>query len=110
MIPYVIGDIYFNKSLCDLGASINLMSLSIFKKLGLGQVKPTMMSLQLANRSVKHPKVVIKDMLVKVDKLIFQVEFIMLDMEEHKEVPLILGRPFLATARALIDTEERKLE
>ena len=45
MIPYVIGDIYFNKSLCDLGANINLMSLSIFKKLGLGQVKPTMMSL-----------------------------------------------------------------
>ena len=55
-IPFVIDDIYFNKSLYDLSASINLMPLSIFMKLGVGEVKPTMVSLQLANRSINHPK------------------------------------------------------
>ena len=109
-IPCVIGDVYFNKALCDLGASINLMPLSIFRKLGIGEVKPTMVSLQLADRSIKHPRGIIEDVLVKVDKLIFPVDFIVLDMEEDREVPLILGRPFLATGRALIDVQEGKLE
>ena len=109
-IPCVIGDIYFNKALCDLGASINLMPLSIFRKLGVGEVKPTMMSLQLADRSIKHPRGIIEDVLVKLDKLIFPVDFVVLDMEEDREVPLILGRPFLATRRALIDVQEGKLE
>ena len=69
-----------------------------------------MVSLQLADRSIKHPRGIIKDVLVKVDKLIFPADFIVLDMEEDREVPLILGRPFLATGRALIYVEEGKLE
>ncbi|KAL5564470.1 hypothetical protein UlMin_027634 [Ulmus minor] len=108
-IPCTIGDFEFDKVLCDLGASINLMPLSIFKKLSLGEVKPTTVSLQLADRSIKHPRGIIKDVLVKVDKFIFPADFIVLDVEEDREVPLILGRPFLATGRTLIDVHQGKL-
>ncbi|XP_073277634.1 uncharacterized protein [Primulina huaijiensis] len=96
-------------ALCDLGASINLMPFSVFRKLGLGEPKPTRMSLQLADRSVKYPRGVIEDVLVKVDKFIFPADFVVLDMEEDMEMPLILGRPFLATGKALIDVQEGKL-
>ncbi|XP_073304614.1 uncharacterized protein [Primulina huaijiensis] len=95
-------------ALCDLGASINLMPFSVFRKLGLGEPKPTRMSLQLANRSVKYPRGVIEDVLVKVDKFIFPADFVVLDMEEDMQMPLILGRPFLATGKALIDVQEGK--
>ncbi|KAL5572849.1 hypothetical protein UlMin_022446 [Ulmus minor] len=108
-IPCTIGDFEFDKVLCDLGASINLMPLSIFRKLGLGEVKPTTVTLQLADRSIKHPRGIIEDVLVKVDKFIFPADFIVLDMEEDREVPLILGRPFLATGRILIDVHQGKL-
>ncbi|KAL5558879.1 hypothetical protein UlMin_035090 [Ulmus minor] len=108
-IPCTIGDFEFDKVLCDLGASINLMPLSIFRKLGFGEVKPTTVTLQLADRSIKHPRGIIEDVLVKVDKFIFPADFIVLDMEEDREVPLILGRPFLATGRTLIDVHQGKL-
>ncbi|XP_073281946.1 uncharacterized protein [Primulina huaijiensis] len=98
-----------SKALCDLGASINLMHFSVFRKLGLGEPKPTRMSLQLADRSFKYPRGVIEDVLVKVDKFIFPADFVVLDMEEDMEMPLILGRPFLATGKALIDVQEVKL-
>ena len=75
-IPYVISDVYFNKALCDIGASINLMPLSNFRKPGVKEVKPTTMSLQSADRSIKHPRGIIEDVLVKVDKLIFLVDFV----------------------------------
>ncbi|GLU07084.1 hypothetical protein SLE2022_240580 [Rubroshorea leprosula] len=108
-IPCTIGNCHFDKVLCDLGASINLMPFSIFRKLGLGEVKATTVSLQLADRSIKHPRGIIEDVLVKVDKFIFPADFIVLDMEEDHEVPLILGRPFLATGRTLIDVQQGKL-
>ena len=73
--------------------------------MGLGELKPTSVSLQLVNRSVKYPRGVIEDVLVKVKKLYFPADFIVLDMEEDREVPLILGRPFLATGNALIDMQ-----
>ena len=79
-IPYDIGHVHFDKALCDLGASINLMPLYIFKKLGIREVKPTMVSLQLADRSIKHPRDGLENVLVKVDKFIFPVDFIVLDM------------------------------
>ena len=97
------------KALCDLGASINLMSLSIFKRLGLGEAKPTTVTLQLADRSLKHPRGMIEDILVKVDKLILPADFIVLDMEEDREISIILGRPFLATGGALIDVQKGDL-
>ncbi|KAJ9538247.1 hypothetical protein OSB04_030980 [Centaurea solstitialis] len=108
-IPIQIGVSTFGKALCDLGASINLMPLSIFRKLGLGEVQPTNVILQLADRSIKYPYGVIEDVLVKVGKFYFPVDFFILDIDEDKEIPLILGRPFLATGGALIDVQGGKL-
>ena len=109
-IPCTIGNAIFERALCDLGASINLMPLSIFKRLGLGEAHPTTVTLQLADRSLKHPRGVIEDVLVKVDKFIFPADFIVLDIEEDKEIPIILGRPFLATGRAMIDVQKGELK
>ena len=79
------------------------MPLSIFRQLGLGEARPATVTLQLADRSLKHSRGVIKDELAKVDKFIFLANFIVLDMEEDKEIPIILGRPFLTISRAMID-------
>ena len=108
-IPCKIGNSIFERALCDLGASINLMPLSIFRRLGLREARPTTVTLQLADKSLKHPRGVIKYVLVKVDKFIFLTDFIVLDMEEDKEIPIILGIPFLATGRAMIDVQKREL-
>ncbi|XP_039118013.1 uncharacterized protein LOC120253863 [Dioscorea cayenensis subsp. rotundata] len=108
-IPCSIGNMVFERALCDLGASINLMPLSIFKKLNLGETRPTTVTLQLADHSLKHPRGVIEDVLVKIDKFIFLADFIVLDIEEDKDIPFILGRPFLATVRAIIDVQKGEL-
>ena len=86
------------------------MPLSIFRRLGLGEARPTTVTLQLADRLLKHPRGVVEDVLVKVDKFIFPVNFTVLDMEEDKEIPIILGRPFLAIGRAMIDVQKGELE
>ncbi|XP_024024351.1 uncharacterized protein LOC112092431 [Morus notabilis] len=104
-----IGNNYFGKALCDLGVSLNLMPMSVFRKLGIGEAWPTTITLQLADRSLAHPKGKIEDVLVKVDKFIFRVDFIILDYEADREMPIILGRPFLATRRTLIDVQKREL-
>ena len=85
------------------------MSWSIFKKLKLGEARLTTVTLQLANQSLTHPCGIIEDVLVKVDKFIFPADFIILDMQEDKEVPIILGRPFLTTGRAMIDVQKGEL-
>ena len=108
-IPCAIGNAVFERALCDLGASINLMQWSIFKKLNLGEARPTIVTLQLEDRSLTHPCGIIEDVLVKVDKFIFPTDFIILDMQEDKEVPIILGRPFLATGRAMFDVQKSEL-
>ena len=84
IIPYNIGNSIFERALCDLGASINLMPLSIFRRLGLGEARLTKVTLQLVDRSLKNPRGVLEDIMVKVDKFIFPADFIMLDMEEDK--------------------------
>ncbi|XP_024033486.1 uncharacterized protein LOC112095610 [Citrus clementina] len=104
-----IGTRYAGRALCDLGASINLMTLSVFKQLEVGECRPTTVTLQLANRSHVYPEGKIEDVLVKVDKFIFPVDFIVLDFEADKEVPIILGRPFLATGKTLIDVQKGEL-
>ena len=109
-IPCKIGNSIFERAICDLGANINLMPLSIFRRLGLGEARSTMVTLQLADRSLKHHREVIEDVLVKVDKFIFPADFIVLDMEEDKEIPIILGRPFLATGRIMIDVQKGELK
>ncbi|XP_073138192.1 uncharacterized protein [Henckelia pumila] len=105
-IPCAIGSMPFYKTLCDLGASINLMPYSLAKKLGIGVVKPTTMSLKLADRSIKHPKGIVENVLLKVDEFIFPVDFVVLEMDDDRETQLILGLPFLATSRALIDVQK----
>ncbi|MCQ7416373.1 retropepsin-like domain-containing protein, partial [Salmonella enterica] len=104
-----IGGKELGRALCDLGASINLMPLSIYKKLGIGEARPTTVTLQLADRSITYPEGKIEDILVQVDKFIFLADFIILDYEADKDVPIILGRPFLATGRALIDVQKGEL-
>jgi hypothetical protein len=93
--------------LLDLGASVNLLPYSVYLQLGLGELKPTTMTLQLADRSVKIPWGIIEDVLIKVDKFYFPVDFIVLDTEPIQvvgsEIPVILGQPFLAMANALIN-------
>nr|GFA65044.1 reverse transcriptase domain-containing protein, chloroplastic [Tanacetum cinerariifolium] len=91
------------KSLADLGASINLMPLSVWKKLGLPDLIPTRMTLELANRAIYTPDGIARDVFVPVGNFTFPADFIVVDYESDPRVPLILGRPFLRTARALID-------
>ena len=105
-IPCIIGGVEFQKALCDSGASINLMPLSVAKQLSLGEVIPTTITLQMADRSMAKPEGVLEDVLVTVGKFVFPVEFIILDMEEDSQVPLLLGRPFLAIGAALIDMQK----
>ena len=105
-IPCIIGEFEFQKALCDSGASINLMPLSVARKLSLGELTPTTVTLQMADRTRAKPEGVIEDVLVKVGKFIFPIDFIILDMEEDSQVPLLLGRPFLATGAALIDMQK----
>ena len=105
-IPCTIGEFEFQKALCDSGASINLMPYSVAKKLSLGEITPTTVTLQMADRTLAKPEGIIEDVLVKVGKFIFPADFIILDIEEDSQVPLLLGRPFLATGVALRVGEE----
>ena len=101
-----IRNAVFERALCDLGASINLMSWLIFKKLKLGEARLTPVTLQLADRSLTHSRGIIEDVLVKVDNFIFPADFIIIDMQEDKEVQIILRRPFLATGRVMINVQK----
>ncbi|XP_050916307.1 uncharacterized protein LOC127131427 [Lathyrus oleraceus] len=105
-IPCIIGDRSFKKALIDMGASVSLMPLSIYKRLGIGKVQDTKMTLQFADHSVKRPYGVVEDVLVKIAKFVFSVDFVILEMPKDEKIPLILGRPFLETGRCLIDIEE----
>ena len=95
------------RALLDLGASVNLFTYSIYKQLGLGELKATTITLSLADRSIKVPKRVVEDVLVQVEKFYYLVDFVVLDIEPLKNglnsIPIILGRPFLAIANALIN-------
>ncbi|XP_062089736.1 uncharacterized protein LOC133796278 [Humulus lupulus] len=90
---------------CITVLTIQCVTLSIFKKLGLGKVNPTTLTFQLVDRSFVHLPGVIEDLLVKVDKFLFPTDFLILDMEEDHEIPLILSCLFLATGGALIDVQ-----
>ncbi|XP_070004505.1 uncharacterized protein [Nicotiana sylvestris] len=109
-IPCTIRSYAFAKVLCDLEVSINLMSLAVYTKLGIGRSRPTSMLLQLADRTVKRPTGILDDVLVQVGKFVFPADFVILDCQVDEEIPLILGRPFLATGRALIDCETGELK
>nr|GEX07589.1 hypothetical protein [Tanacetum cinerariifolium] len=108
-IPCYIGQLNINNALKDLGASISLMPYTMYKKLGLEKPKATRMSLELADRSIQYPRGIVENVLIKVDKFVLLKDFSILDMGEHSRVPIILGRPFLATARAMIGVFNKKI-
>ncbi|XP_058733046.1 uncharacterized protein LOC131604632 [Vicia villosa] len=108
-IPYNIGKFVIDKALCDLGASISLMPLSICEKLNMGDLRPTKMSIQLADLSVKYPVGVLENVPVRIGQFYIPMDFIIMDIKEDVNTPIILGRPFLATAGAIIDIKKGKL-
>ncbi|XP_021857305.2 uncharacterized protein [Spinacia oleracea] len=104
-IPCSIQNLKFDNALCDLGASVSILPYKIYKKLNLGDLTPTLMSLQLADRLVMFPLGRVDDVPLVIRKLTFLGDFIVLDIDEDAHTPIILGRPFLATAGALIDVQ-----
>ncbi|XP_038695435.1 uncharacterized protein LOC119992714 [Tripterygium wilfordii] len=112
-IPITIGNKRHGHAMLDLGASINLMPFSVYKELGIQGMKKTTVRLELADRSVRHPKGIVEDILVQVDKLILPADFIILDTEESEmnghDAPILLGRPFMATADTCIRVKDGTL-
>ena len=102
-----IGGTCVEKALLDLGASVNLLPFSMYQQLGLGELKPTTITLSLADRSIKIPKGTVEDVLIQVEKFYYPVDFVVLDTESvavgANHVPIILGSPFLATSNAIIN-------
>ena len=94
------------KALCDSGASINLMPLIVVKRLRLGELTPTFMNLWIAERTLAQLEGILEDVLIKVGKFIFPVDFVVIVIEKDKQVPLPLRRPFLATGAALLDVKK----
>jgi hypothetical protein len=107
IISCTIGDYMIEHALLNLGASVNLLSFSMYLQLGLGELKPTSVTLQLADHSVRKPRGVVEEVLEKVENFYYPVDFIILDIEPtlhpSTSIPIILGRPFLAIANALIN-------
>jgi hypothetical protein len=108
-IPCLIGNFYINKALCDLGTSVSLMPLSIFEKIGFGELKLARIPLQLADRSVRYSTGILEDVSIRVGKLIVPVDFVVVEMEEDPQIPIILGRAFLITVGAFIDVKNDRL-
>ncbi|XP_022024810.1 uncharacterized protein LOC110925147 [Helianthus annuus] len=102
-LPCLISSMFVSHALADLGASINLMPYKVFAKLDLGEPSPRRMSIRLADRSIRYPRGFVENMLVKIDKFVFPMDFVILDIDEDSMVPLILGRPFLNTSRTIVD-------
>lgn len=105
-LPITIGNINVGKALIDLGSSINRIPLSIIRRVSDLDMKNTRMTLQLADKYVTKPSDIAEDMLVKVDKFLFPIDFVVMDIEEDNDVRLILGRPFIKTLRMLIDIDD----
>ncbi|XP_009789759.1 uncharacterized protein [Nicotiana sylvestris] len=107
-ISFPLGTLKFDKYLCDSGTSINLMALSIYMKLEneIGEIKSAPMSFELADQTNIIPEGIVEDVLVRVDKFVFLVDFLVVKM---KEIPFILVRPFLAMGREILDIHERKI-
>ncbi|XP_017609371.1 uncharacterized protein LOC108455302 [Gossypium arboreum] len=108
-VPCNLEESYYGKVLYDLGVNINLIPKSIFKLLRIDEVRPTTVTLQIADRSLAYPEGKMDDVLVRVDKFISPIDFIVLEFEADKEVLIILRRPFLTTRRMLIDVQKREL-
>ena len=107
-----IGNKNFGEALLDLGSSVNLLPYHIYQTLGIGELEPTTCTLQLADRSVVIPRGTVEDVLVQVHNFVYPVDFIVLDTQPStakNDVPIILGRPFLSTCKALINCRDGHL-
>ncbi|GKC36968.1 reverse transcriptase domain-containing protein [Tanacetum coccineum] len=109
LIPCNFNKTFSCNALADLGASINLIPYSLYEKLYLKTLMPTKMSVRLADRSFQYPVGIVENMLVEVGKFTFSADFVILEMKEDRKVPLILGRPFLHTANAVIRVKQKQL-
>ena len=102
-----IGGICVEKALMDLGVSVNLLLYSMYRQIGLGELKPTSITLSLADRSIKTPKGTVEDVMIQVDRFYYPIDFVVLDTElvvaEANYIPIILGRPFLATSNSIMN-------
>ncbi|XP_074313771.1 uncharacterized protein LOC141648964 [Silene latifolia] len=108
-IPCTVGNVSIKRALCDLGASVSILPLPIVRKLALHDMIPTSMTLKLADRSVQRPMGVIEDVSVKVGNFYIPADFVVLDIPEDQQMPIILGRPFLAIGDVNISVKEGKL-
>ena len=109
-IPCSIGAVSVGKTLINFGASINLMPLSMCRRMGELEIMLTRMTLQLADRSITRPYGFIEDVLVRVKHFIFPADFVVMDIEEDSKIPLILGRSFVLTVSCVVDMGKKKLE
>ncbi|XP_074355707.1 uncharacterized protein LOC141695354 [Apium graveolens] len=111
---YNPGNTFIDKALLDLGASVNLLPLSVYQALGLGELKNTNITLQLADHFVKTPKGIVEDVLIKIGDFVFPIDFVVLETKPVKnlknQIPIILGRPFLATSNALINCKNGSMK
>ncbi|GJZ64815.1 transposon ty3-I gag-pol polyprotein [Tanacetum coccineum] len=108
-IPCIIGQSGIMKALADLGSSISLMPYSMFLRLNLGDLKPTRMCIELANKTTQFLKGIAENVMVKINKFIFPVDFVILIWKRTIGNSQYLGRPFLATAHAMIDVFNKKI-
>ncbi|GKD57700.1 hypothetical protein Tco_1291087, partial [Tanacetum coccineum] len=106
---FIIGNLSFSNVLAELEASVSLRPFPTYAKLSLCELALTCLSIKLADKLVKRPRGIVKNILVKIDKFVFPVDFVIIDMPEDTKAPIILGSPFLATARAKIDVFSRRI-
>ncbi|XP_057761060.1 uncharacterized protein LOC130981485 [Arachis stenosperma] len=109
LIPCTVGNMTFDKALCDLGSSNNLMPLSVMEKLGILEVQAAHISLEMADKTMKKPYGLVKDVFVKVENHYVLANFIVLDIGEDEDDCVIFGRPFLATTKALINVAKGEM-
>jgi hypothetical protein len=108
-VPCMIGNVKFNQALCDLDASVSLMSKYVFDRIGVGELIQMKITLQLTDRSTRLPLGMMKDLPFQVGKFYLPIDFIVIEMDEDLKTPLILGRPFLATGGTRINVREGRL-
>ncbi|GJR11418.1 retrotransposon protein [Tanacetum coccineum] len=108
-LPCFINNVCFDKALVDLGASVSVMPFSTYTNLSLGVLSHTRLTIELADRTIKQPRGIAENVLVRINKFVFPIDFIILDIPEDDDIPLILGPPFLSTAYVKIDVFKRKV-
>ena len=108
-IPCVIWNETIDKALCDLGASVSLLPLFLFKRIGIGELQPSEMIFKLVDRSIIQIVGFVEDIPIKIEGIYIPVDFVVVDIPEDQDVPIILGRPFLATAGAIVEVKNGRI-